>query len=162
VARLFNCIGPRQVGRYGMVVPRFIGQALDGKNLTVYGSGEQSRCFTHVSDVVRWLLLLMENDAAVGEVINVGNPVELSILNLAHKVIKVAGATVGIDFIPYSTAYEAGFEDMQRRVPDISKITALTGYTPRVGIDEALRLTCEWFRTQRAAVPKAAAAQAAD
>jgi UDP-glucose 4-epimerase len=162
VARLFNCIGPRQVGRYGMVVPRFIGQALDGENLTVYGSGEQSRCFTHVSDVVRWLLLLIENDAAVGEVINVGNPVELSILDLARKVIEITGAGVDIDFIPYSKAYEAGFEDMQRRVPDISKITALTGYTPRIGIDESLRLTCEWFRAQRAAVPKTLAAQAAD
>lgn len=151
VARLFNCIGPRQVGRYGMVVPRFINQALNGENLTVYGSGEQSRCFTHVADVVQWLLLLMENEAAVGEVVNLGNPAEMSILNLARKVIDVTGADVGIDFIPYDKAYEEGFEDMQRRVPDISKITALTGYTPKIGIDETLRMTCEWFRERRAA-----------
>lgn len=151
VARLFNCIGPRQVGRYGMVVPRFIGQALNGENLTVYGSGQQSRCFTHVSDIVQWLILLIENDAAVGEVVNLGNPDELTILDLARKVIDVSGAEVGIDFIPYDKAYEAGFEDMQRRVPDISKITALTGYKPKIAIDETLRLTCEWFREQRAA-----------
>jgi len=151
VARLFNCIGPRQVGRYGMVVPRFIGQALNGENLTVYGSGQQSRCFTHVADIVQWLLLLMENDRAVGEVVNLGNPDELTIEELAHKIIDVTGTAVGIDFIPYDKAYEAGFEDMQRRVPDISKITALTGYTPKIPIDETLRLTCQWFREQRAA-----------
>lgn len=162
VARLFNCIGPRQVGRYGMVVPRFIGQALNGENLTVYGSGEQSRCFTYVSDIVKWLLLLMETDAAIGEVINLGNPHEITILDLAHKIIEVAGANVGIDFIPYDKAYEAGFEDMQRRVPEISKIAALTGYSPKVSIDEALRLTCDWFRQQRDAKPKVNAAYAAD
>ena len=164
VARLFNCIGPRQVGRYGMVVPRFIGQALNGENLTVYGSGQQSRCFTHVSDVVQWLMLLMENEAAVGQVINLGNPCEISILDLAHKVIEVTGVSVGIDFIPYDKAYEAGFEDMQRRVPDISKITALTGYTPKISMDESLRLTCAWFRHQRMTEPAVAstAAQAAD
>jgi nucleoside-diphosphate-sugar epimerase len=158
VARLFNCIGPRQVGRYGMVVPRFIGQALDGRNLTVYGSGQQSRCFTYVSDVVQWLLMLIENEAAVGQVVNLGNPDELSILDLARKVIAVAGAQVDIDFIPYDQAYEEGFEDMQRRVPDISKITALTGYAPKVSIEDSLRLTCEWFRAQRAAPAVAAAA----
>lgn len=163
VARLFNCIGPRQVGRYGMVVPRFIGQALDGDNLTVYGSGEQSRCFTYVSDVVQWLLMLAESDAAVGQVINLGNPSELSILDLAHKVIEVTGARTGIDFIPYDQAYEEGFEDMQRRVPDISKITALTGYAPKISIEESLRLTCAWFRAQREAEPAGvAAAVAAD
>ena len=156
VARLFNCIGPRQVGRYGMVVPRFIGQALDGQNLTVYGSGQQSRCFTYVSDIVQWLLMLIEKDAAVGEVVNLGNPGELSILDLAHKVIGVAGADVGVDFIPYDQAYEAGFEDMQRRVPDISKIVSLTGYSPKVTIDDSLRMTCDWFRQQRTVAPATA------
>jgi UDP-glucose 4-epimerase len=136
-----------------MVVPRFISQALNGENLTVYGSGQQSRCFTHVADIVQWLLLLIENDRAVGEVINLGNPNELTIVDLAHKIIGVTGASVGVDFIPYDKAYEAGFEDMQRRVPDISKITALTGYTPKISIDETLRLTCQWFREQRAAEP---------
>ena len=161
VARLFNCIGPRQVGRYGMVVPRFIGQALNGENLTVYGSGQQSRCFTHVSDVVQWLVMLMENDAAVGQVVNLGNPNELTILELARKVIEVAGAKVGIDFIPYDKAYEEGFEDMQRRVPDISKITGLTGYAPKIGIEDSLRLTCDWFRAQRDAEPAATGAAVA-
>ena len=160
VARLFNCIGPRQVGRYGMVVPRFIGQALDGENLTVYGTGQQSRCFTYVSDVVQWLLMLIENDAAVGQVVNLGNPNELSILELAQKVIGVAGANVGIDFIPYDQAYEEGFEDMQRRVPDISKITALTGYSPKVSIEDSLRLTCDWFRAQRLEQARASAVAA--
>jgi UDP-glucose 4-epimerase len=163
VARLFNCIGPRQVGRYGMVVPRFIGQALDGRNLTVYGSGQQSRCFTYVSDVVQWLLMLMDSAAAVGQVVNLGNPSELSILELAHKVIAVTGADVGIDFIPYDQAYEEGFEDMQRRVPDISKITALTGYTPKILIEESLSLTCRWFQAQRGQMSvRAATAIAAD
>jgi UDP-glucose 4-epimerase len=162
VARLFNCIGPRQVGRYGMVVPRFIEQALNGDNLTVYGSGKQSRCFTYVSDIVKWLLLLMGNDAAVGEVVNLGNPEELSILDLAHKVIEVTGANVGIDFVPYDKAYEVGFEDMQRRVPDISKIMALTGYSPTITMDDSLRLTCDWFRQERFAGQRVRAAQAAD
>ncbi len=161
VARLFNCIGPRQVGRYGMVVPRFIGQALRGENLTVYGSGLQSRCFTHVSDIVKWLMLLMENEAAVGEVINLGNPREITILDLARKVIEVSGVGVGIDFIPYDQAYGEGFEDMPRRVPDIAKIAALTGYTPQIPIDESLRLTCDWFR-ERLAEPAKARANAAD
>ena len=161
VARLFNCIGPRQVGRYGMVVPRFIGQALRGENLTVYGSGGQSRCFTYVTDVVQWLMLLMGNDAAVGEVVNVGNPDEISILDLARKVIEVTAAETGIDFIPYDKAYEEGFEDMQRRVPDIAKVTALTGYQPRIDLEQSLRLTCEWFQKRRAATVETGNAVAA-
>jgi len=140
-----------------MVVPRFIGQALNDENLTVYGSGQQSRCFTYVSDVVRWLLMLMECDAAVGEVVNLGNPNELSIQELAEKVIEVTGSKAGIDYIPYDQAYEEGFEDMQRRVPDISKITALTGYKPKVSIEESLRLTCGWFRAQRVEQARASA-----
>jgi UDP-glucose 4-epimerase len=145
VARLFNTIGPRQTGRYGMVVPRFLGQALSGRNLTVYGSGRQSRCFTCVADVIEWLLLLASNDKAVGEVFNLGNPEEVTIAGLARKIIALTGASVEIDFIPYGEAYEAGFEDMERRVPDISKITALTGYSPRFTLDDALRLTLDWF-----------------
>ena len=121
VVRLFNTIGPRQIGRYGMVVPRFLKQALDGKNLTVYGTGRQSRCFTYVSDVVHWLLLLASNDRAVGQVFNLGNPNEISIDKLARRVISITGAQVGIDHIPYEQAYEEGFEDMERRVPDITQ-----------------------------------------
>jgi UDP-glucose 4-epimerase len=104
----------------------------------------------------------MENDAAVGQVVNLGNPNELTIEALARKVIEVTGAKVGIDFIPYDQAYEEGFEDMQRRVPDISKITALTGYAPKISIEESLRLTCEWFRAAQGAEKIVGAAAAAD
>jgi UDP-glucose 4-epimerase len=145
VVRFFNTIGPRQIGRYGMVVPRFIGQALSGQNLTVYGSGLQSRCFTYVSDVVEWLLLLNSNDRAVGEVFNLGNPEEVSIVELASRVITLSGARVEIEYLPYEKVYEEGFEDMERRVPDITKVTTLTGYSPRVDLEEALRLTLNWF-----------------
>jgi len=145
IVRFFNTIGPRQVGRYGMVVPRFISQALSGRNLTVYGTGHQSRCFTYVADVVEWLMLLAANDTAVGEVFNLGNPDEITILELARKVIALTGAPVDIDFVPYQMAYEAGFEDMARRVPDITKVSVLTGYTPQYSLDSALELTRNWF-----------------
>lgn len=145
VARLFNCIGPRQIGRYGMVVPRFINQAIGGKDLTVFGSGKQSRSFTYVADIVEWLQLLMADDRAVGEVFNLGNPREITIADLAHRVIDVTGARVGIEYIPYEEAYEEGFEDMERRVPDISKIVSLTGYQPTTDLDQALRMTRDWF-----------------
>lgn len=150
VVRLFNCIGPRQTGRYGMVVPRFLTQALAGEDLTVYGTGNQSRCFTYVSDIVEWLMLLAANDRAVGEVFNLGNPGELTITELARKVIEVTGARVGIRYIPYAQAYEEGFEDMERRVPDITKVKALTGYSPLVDLDQALCSTRDWFLKQSA------------
>lgn len=153
VVRLFNTIGPRQVGRYGMVVPRFMSQALQGHNLSVYGSGQQSRCFTYVSDVVEWLLLLASKDNVVGEVVNLGNPEEVTITELARKIIVMTGAKVGIDYIPYEQAYEEGFEDMNRRVPDITKVKTLTGYSPRVKLDQALRLIHDWFVEQRTAEP---------
>jgi UDP-glucose 4-epimerase len=149
VARLFNTIGPRQVGRYGMVVPRFMTQALEKKNLTVYGSGQQSRCFTYVADTVEWLLRLAENDKAVGEIFNVGNPEEITIAELARRVIAVTGAHVGVDYIPYDEAYEEGFEDMRRRVPDISKVSAVTGYSPSVNLNQALCLIRDWFVKER-------------
>ena len=145
VVRLFNTIGPRQVGRYGMVVPRFMSQALHGSNLSVYGTGHQSRCFTYVSDVIEWLLLLAANDKAVGEVVNLGNPEEVTITELARKIIAVTGAAVSIDYLPYEEAYETGFEDMLRRVPDISKVQNLTGYCPRVTLEEALYRIKAWF-----------------
>ena len=149
VVRLFNTIGPRQTGHYGMVVPRFMLQALGGQNLTVYGSGRQTRCFTYVSDVVEWLLRLVSNEKAVGEIFNLGNNEEVSIEELAHRVIAAAGAKVQIEYIPYDNAYETGFEDMERRVPDISRIKALAGYTPRVDLDQALCLIRDWFVSQR-------------
>ena len=145
IVRLFNTIGPRQVGRYGMVVPRFMSQALQGKNLSVYGTGEQSRCFTYVSDVVEWLIRLIGNERAIGEVVNLGNPEEVTINELARKIIATTGAEVGIDYVPYEEAYEEGFEDMVRRVPDIAKVEHLTGYSPRVTLDGALRLINDWF-----------------
>jgi len=148
VVRLFNTIGPRQVGRYGMVVPRFLSQALRGENLTVYGTGAQTRCFTYVADVVEWLVRLASNDEAVGHVFNLGNPEEVSILDLAHRVIAVTGAKVGINFIPYDWAYKKGFEDMRRRMPDITRVIALTGHYPRVDLDEALRRTRDWLLTE--------------
>lgn len=149
IVRLFNTIGPRQTGRYGMVVPRFLRQALSGQNLTVFGTGQQSRCFTYVADVVEWLLLLAASDKAVGEVFNLGNPEEVTINELARRIIELTGARVGIDYIPYSQAYEEGFEDMERRVPDITKVRALTGYAPRYSLDDALRLTRDWFVAEK-------------
>lgn len=149
VARFFNTIGPRQIGRYGMVVPRFLSQALSGQNITVYGTGRQSRCFTYVSDVVEWLLLLASEPRAVGGVFNLGNPEEISIEALARKVIALCEARVGIDFIPYERAYEEGFEDMERRVPDISRIVELTGCRPKVKLDQALQSIKQWMDTEQ-------------
>ncbi len=149
VTRFFNTIGPRQIGRYGMVAPRFMTQALQGQNLSVYGTGRQSRCFTYVGDVIEWLLLLASNDKAVGEVFNLGNPKEVSIADLARRVIAVAGASVDIELIPYEAAYEQGFEDMERRVPDIAKVTALTGYTPQTELDEMLTQIKNWLVDDR-------------
>jgi UDP-glucose 4-epimerase len=155
VVRLFNCVGPRQVGRYGMVLPRFIEQAVNGQDLTIYGTGKQARCFCYVSDVVEALLLLAENDRAVGEVVNIGNPQEVTIEHLARRVIAITGASVGLQYIPYEKAYEAGFEDMERRVPDIRKLASITGFAPRIGLDEALLHTLAWFRAQAQAAQTA-------
>jgi UDP-glucose 4-epimerase len=145
VARLFNTIGPRQIGRYGMVVPRFMRQALENKPLTIYGDGEQSRCFTYVSDAVEWLLRLALSDEAVGEVFNVGNPQEVTINELARRVIAITGGKGKIAYIPYEEAYRKGFEDIARRVPDISKVQKITDYSPLVDLDEALQLIRDWF-----------------
>jgi UDP-glucose 4-epimerase len=145
VARLFNTIGPRQTGHYGMVVPRFMSQALRRENLTVYGSGRQSRCFTYVSDVVEGLMLLAANEKVVGGVFNLGNIEEVSIAELARKIITVTDSKVGIEYIPYEKAYEEGFEDMERRVPDLTKVKSFTGYSPRVNLDQSLCLIRDWF-----------------
>jgi UDP-glucose 4-epimerase len=161
VVRFFNTIGPRQIGRYGMVVPRFMSLALRGQHLTVYGNGQQSRCFTYVSDVVEWLVRLACSDAAVGEIFNLGNPEEVTIAELARRVIAVTGAEVGIEFVPYTKAYEAGFEDMERRVPDITKVQALTGYSPCVHLDAALGLIRDWCVDERTLEESAAFTHAA-
>ena len=149
VARLFNTIGPRQSGQYGMVVPRFIGQALEQQDVTVYGTGEQTRSFTYVEDVVEWLIRLSHDDRAVGEIYNLGNPDEITITDLAQRILRLTGSSSKIRYVPYDQAYESGFEDMGRRDPDISKVTALTGYRPQVGVDEALERTIEWCRERR-------------
>lgn len=145
VVRLFNTIGPRQIGRYGMVVPRLVNQALAGDPLTVFGDGNQSRCFTYVDDVVEWLLRLAANDQAVGEVFNLGNPREVSITQLAEMIIGMTQSSGGIRYIPYEEGYEEGFEDMRRRFPDISKVVSLTGYSPRVPLEQALHEIRDWM-----------------
>jgi UDP-glucose 4-epimerase len=139
LVRLFNTVGPRQVGHYGMVVPRFVNAAVSGSVLSVYGSGEQIRCFCHVSDAVRALLLVMDSDKAIGEVFNIGNNQQISIMDLAKKVIAVTGSTSSIDMVTYEKAYPAGFEDMERRVPDISKIKRVLGWEPEINLDQIIK-----------------------
>ena len=139
IVRFFNTVGPRQVGHYGMVVPRFVSAALKNEPLSVYGSGDQIRCFCHVDDAVRALLLVMDSDKAIGEVFNVGNNQQISILELAKKVIEITGSTSAIEKISYDKAYPAGFEDMQRRVPDISKIKQVLGWVPEINLDQIIK-----------------------
>jgi UDP-glucose 4-epimerase len=139
IVRFFNTVGPRQVGHYGMVVPRFVSAALKNEPLSVYGSGDQIRCFCHVSDAVRGLLLVMDSDKAVGEVFNVGNNQQISIMELAKKVIEITGSNSTIEKIAYEKAYPEGFEDMQRRVPDISKIKQVLGWTPEINLDQIIK-----------------------
>ncbi len=138
VARLFNTVGPRQTGRYGMVIPRFVQQGLAGEPITVYGDGSQSRCFTHVADVVGALVALMQHPEARGQVFNIGNDEEISMLQLAERVQAVTGNKSEIRMVPFSEAYTAGFEDMQRRVPDLTKIHKLIGYTPKYRLEQIL------------------------
>ena len=146
VARLFNTVGPRQTGRYGMVIPNFVKQALLGHPITVFGDGAQSRCFAYVTDVVGQLLPLAEEPGAVGEVFNVGNDrEEIAMLDLARRVKARTGSRSEILLVPYDRAYEEGFEDMQRRVPDLSKLRALTGYEPQVDLDAILDRVIAYF-----------------
>ncbi len=144
IARLFNTVGPRQTGRYGMVVPRFVRAALHGMPLQVYGDGRQTRCFCYVGDAVRALIALLDHPGAVGKVFNVGNPQEVSILELAQRVVHLAQSSSPIVLVPYEHAYEAGFEDMRRRVPDISRLTALTGFRPTLDLDDIIRTVIEY------------------
>src|SRR2546427_1243991 len=138
IARLFNTTGPRQTGRYGMVLPRFVDQALRSEPITVFGNGHQTRCFADVSDVVRALLTLMEHPKAIGQVFNIGNPQEISIYQLAKLVKRLADSDSEIRMIPYDEAYQPGFEDMERRVPSIEKIFRLVGYRPRLKLREII------------------------
>lgn len=134
IARLFNTVGPRQTGRYGMVIPRLVSQALAGEPLSIYGDGLQSRCFGAVQDVVVGLAALMDSDAATGEVVNLGNPEEVTINGLAQLILEVTGSKSEIKHIPYSEAFAEGFEDMRRRVPDIGKARRLLGFDPKIGL----------------------------
>jgi UDP-glucose 4-epimerase len=150
IARLFNTVGPRQTGRYGMVIPNFVRQSLKGEDITVFGDGTQSRCFTHVSDVVGALMKLIEHPQAVGEVYNIGGDHEVTILQLAEKVKALTESGSKIAFVPYDEAYEEGFEDMLRRVPDISKIQNLIGYRPNFSLDEVLMSVIDYQRQKTA------------
>jgi len=139
IVRFFNTCGPRQTGQYGMVIPRFVRDALLGKPIVVYRDGAQARCFTYVGDVVRAVNALMETDEAIGEVFNVGSTQEVQIRELAQKVIELTGSSSRIEYMSYEDAYGEGFEDVKRRVPDISKIRNLTGWQPEVDLDELLQ-----------------------
>ncbi len=148
VFRLFNTVGPRQTGQYGMVLPTFVQQALAGRPITVFGDGSQRRSFTYVGDVVRALLDLMDEPAAIGQVLNIGNVEEVTIRALAERVRAAAGSSSEIVTIPYDEAYESGFEDMPRRVPDLTKIRAMVGYEPRVALDEIIQHVVADFRAR--------------
>src|SRR2546423_1495967 len=139
VVRLFNTVGPRQTGSYGMVVPRLVGQALEGEPLTVYGDGRQMRCFCHVADVVRALYGLMSEPAAYGNVFNVGSTEEISILDLARRIIAVTGSSSEVCLTTYAEAYGEGFEDMYRRIPDTSKLHRLIGWSPTRSLEDGSR-----------------------
>jgi UDP-glucose 4-epimerase len=144
IARLFNVVGPRQTGRYGMVIPSLVRQALSGDDMTVYGDGSQSRCFTHVNDAVGALINLAENPAANGEVYNIGSTEEISILELARKIKEMIASESRIVLVPYEQAYKEGFEDMMRRVPDLTKINLAIGYRPSMSLEEILLSTIEY------------------
>jgi UDP-glucose 4-epimerase len=146
VVRLFNTVGPRQTGRYGMVIPTFVKQALAGRPITVYGNGKQTRCFGYVGDVVGALIKLMDHADSVGQVFNIGSSEEISIVKLAEKVKELTDSKSEIVFVPYDEAYEEGFEDMPRRVPDTSKINQLVGFKPEMALDGILKSVISFHR----------------
>jgi UDP-glucose 4-epimerase len=146
IGRFFNVCGPRQSASYGMVIPRFVKQALLGNPLTVYGSGKQSRCFGHVSDVINGMIKLMQNEKSIGQIFNIGSDEEITIEDLAKKVKKLTHSESEIEYIPYDKAYEKGFEDMERRVPDLSKIKNFIGYSPQKSLDDIINEVIEYFK----------------
>lgn len=148
IVRFFNTVGPRQTGRYGMVIPNFVRQALAGEPITVFGDGTQSRSFTHVADVVGALITLVQSPEAVGQVINVGNTQEVTITDLAKRIRELCGSRSTIKYVPYDEAYESGFEDMPRRVPDLSKIRKMIGYEPKHSLDDVLVQVIDYFRAK--------------
>ena len=145
IVRLFNTVGPRQVGSYGMVVPRFVTAALKNQPLEVYGSGNQIRCFCHVSDAVKAILLVADSEKSIGQVFNIGNNQQISIIDLAKTVIEITGSKSEIVKVPYSQAYSKGFEDMQIRVPDISKINQFFGWTPRIELNQIVKDIAKFY-----------------
>ncbi len=146
IVRLFNTVGPRQTGHYGMVIPRFVDQALKGEDITVYGTGNQSRCFAFVKDIANGMAKLMNNPQAVGQVFNLGNQEEISIKGLAEKIISLTGSSSRIIYVPYDQAYEEGFEDMQRRVPDTTKAFNLIGFKPTASLEQILKMVIDEAR----------------
>ena len=149
IVRLFNTVGPRQTGRYGMVLPRFVAQALSGKAITVFGDGAQTRTFTHVKDVVWGILRLMVHPHAIGQIFNLGGKEEIAVRDLAHRVKAVLKSSSPIVFVPYEEAYEEGFEDMRKRVPDISKVQNLIGYDPKYSLDDIILDVAEYQKNHR-------------
>ena len=148
IVRLFNTVGPRQTGAYGMVIPRFIQQALRGEPLTIFGDGQQSRCFLHVKDAVTAMIALMELPSAAGEAFNIGSQEEVTIEQLAKRVVELTGSPSTTSYIPYSEAYEEGFEDMARRVPDIHKANRFVGFTPTMNLRDILQSVIAYYRGQ--------------
>jgi UDP-glucose 4-epimerase len=148
IVRFFNTVGPRQTGQYGMVIPNFVRQALAGEPITVFGDGKQSRAFTHVADVVGALVQLVNEPKAIGQVVNIGTTQEISIEKLAERVRTLSGSKSVIKYIPYDEAYESGFEDMPRRVPDLARIEGLIGYTPVHTLDNILTQVIDYFRNK--------------
>jgi UDP-glucose 4-epimerase len=146
VVRLFNTVGPRQTGRYGMVLPNFVKSALDNTAISIYGSGKQSRCFCDVLDTVEGLIRLMDLKSAIGEVVNIGNTEEITIEALAQRVKERTGSSSPIEYVPYDQAYEPGFEDMMRRVPCVDKLHALTGFRPRTPLNEIIDRVAAFFQ----------------
>ncbi len=149
IGRLFNTVGPRQTGRYGMVIPNFVAQALAGRPITVYGDGKQQRCFCHVSDVVRGMADLMERDDVYGEVFNIGSEDEVAIIELANRVREATASSSEIELVPYDEAYEAGFEDMLRRIPDTTRIRERIGWEATISLDQILADVIEEHRAGR-------------
>ena len=149
VVRLFNTVGTRQTGSYGMVIPRFVQQALNNQPLTVFGDGQQRRCFTDVSDVVTALVGLIECDHAIGDVFNIGSNNEIAIVDLARQIIRSVNSNSEITYVSYEDAYEKDFEDMKRRIPNIEKINTTIGYSPRISLDEIIRSVIQYHRDSR-------------
>jgi len=154
IVRLFNTVGPRQTGAYGMVIPRFVQQAIRGEPLTVYGDGKQSRCFLYVKDAVKAIAALMENPDAAGEAFNLGSQEEVTIERLAQMVLELTKSRSSVSYVPYDEAYEQGFEDMTRRVPDTTKAKRFVGFTPTMKLRDILETVIEYYQKEPQGIPR--------